>query len=583
MPKAATKSEKLFQNALDLVEGGKTQDASKVLKKLLKNDPKHLGATLLYGDILLNTKRFEMALKQYVAALKIDPNNALVWRNLGYIQLYGLNDMDAAITSFSRALGLNPQDGKTYYYLGYISQNMNQFDDAISLYENGLQFTPSHAEMMSYLGMCHLRQRHFEEAKKYVLQALALAPENANVFVNAIRMEEFLELSDEQRKQLDKAIEGQRNNPQFGEYAGLYLARHARDEGRFDDAVRALEKIDDNADKQGVPKYFMLGDIARRQGDHEKAFGYYSRANAMQASSRDAKRYKSETIYKAIENVEGLLTPDFIEKVEENIKKFKIGRPYRDPVFLMGFARSGTTLAGRILDSHPDLITTDEYGALEQIRIHAGQKFAKVFPQALDSINLEELKFMQALYNEKQGGLPLAHKDKLFIDKMPFNTLHMLLIHAIFPHAKFLYIQRHPLDTVLSCFMQYFSINTAMIHMYDLEHIANLYVATHKLWQKQRDMLPIDYHEFKYENMIADFDGEIGAILDFLGVGWDDSVRDFYKRSQKDAPTTLTPSRTQVNQKLYKESQNRWKHYEQHLGKAIDILAPIIEESGYSL
>lgn len=163
---------------------------------------------------------------------------------------------------------------------------------------------------------------------------------------------------------------------------------------------------------------------------------------------------------------------------------------------------------------------------------------------------------------------------------MPFNTFHVPLIRMIFPKAKFLYAIRHPLDAVLSSFMQYFALNSGTIHCLNLDTAAELYKTHHNLWNAAKRHLPIDYHEFRYENLVNDFDGTIGGILDFLGADREDNVREFYKQKSAE-PTTLTPSRTQITGQLTSEPQDRWKKYEGYLDSTKNTLGEIIEELGY--
>ena len=48
-----------------------------------------------------------------------------------------------------------------------------------------------------------------------------------------------------------------------------------------------------------------------------------------------------------------------------------------------------------------------------------------------------------------------------FIDKMPNNFAHVGLIHAVLPEATIIDVRRHPLDTGLSCYKQYFAAGQA--------------------------------------------------------------------------------------------------------------------------
>ena len=44
--------------------------------------------------------------------------------------------------------------------------------------------------------------------------------------------------------------------------------------------------------------------------------------------------------------------------------------------------------------------------------------------------------------------------DTVYIDKLPLNILQAPLVHQLYPNAKFILALRHPMDTILSCWMQ---------------------------------------------------------------------------------------------------------------------------------
>ena len=43
---------------------------------------------------------------------------------------------------------------------------------------------------------------------------------------------------------------------------------------------------------------------------------------------------------------------------------------------------------------------------------------------------------------------------QVLVDKLPLNILQLPLINQVFPNAKYIIGLRHPLDCVLSCWMQ---------------------------------------------------------------------------------------------------------------------------------
>ena len=90
------------------------------------------------------------------------------------------------------------------------------------------------------------------------------------------------------------------------------------------------------------------------------------------------------------------------------------------------------------------------------------------------------------------------------IDKLPLGILDTALIHRIFPDARFIFVERHPCDAVLSCFMSNFALSRAMRSFTDLEEAALLYDAVFDSWTRAESLLPLDVHRIRYERIVED-------------------------------------------------------------------------------
>ena len=127
--------------------------------------------------------------------------------------------------------------------------------------------------------------------------------------------------------------------------------------------------------------------------------------------------------------------------------------------------------------------------------------------------------------------------------------------------------------------MQHFELNAGMVNFYTLQDAAALYAQVMELWQHYLRVLPIDYHTIRYEDLLDDFEGETGRLLDYLEVDWDDSVR----RHTDHALTrhVRTTSYAQVVEPIYRRSRYRWRRYAEQLAPVLDVLKPYIEYFGY--
>jgi hypothetical protein len=189
----------------------------------------------------------------------------------------------------------------------------------------------------------------------------------------------------------------------------------------------------------------------------------------------------------------------------------------------------------------------------------------------LKEIYIAELEKLSSNYKSK----------KVIIDKFPLNLIHAPLINRIFPDAKFILMLRHPCDCVLSCFMQNFELNEAMVNFLDLNTTAKLYSHIMELWSVYSKNINMNLEIVKYEDLIYDLEGTSKRIIKFLDLSWERKMLEFHKtglaRSQ-----IKTPSYNQVTEKLYTHADGRWKNYSTNLSHIIKTLEPWIKKFSYT-
>lgn len=248
----------------------------------------------------------------------------------------------------------------------------------------------------------------------------------------------------------------------------------------------------------------------------------------------------------------------------------------RRHVFLLGFMRSGTTLLEQMLAAHPDVVAMEEYEALAaaaQAFMRDPVDYAGMMAMGEDQI----ARFRRAYWDEVRGqGLDPA--GKVFVDKQPFNTLKLPLIHRLFPDALILFAQRDPRDVVLSCFQHRLKIGVYSYEMLDLATTADLYDAVMSFWQAARRRLPgMDVHIHRHEAFIADPQGEIANLAERLGL---DPAR-IGNPADRARRGIASQSARQVAAGVNRGGLARWRRFERDLAPVMPVLAPWIEAFGY--
>jgi hypothetical protein len=197
------------------------------------------------------------------------------------------------------------------------------------------------------------------------------------------------------------------------------------------------------------------------------------------------------------------------------------------------------------------------------------------------SLSGAEIERLRTLYwQQVNAGLAGAATKDVFVDKLPLNAIYLPLIYRLFPTARIILAIRDPRDVVLSCYQQRFGMNPAMFQLLKLDSAVAYYDAVMKLVQVSREKLPLSLHEVRYESVVSDFDATIGALLEFLGLVWDDAVRDYAATAKR--RTIGTPSAVQVVQPLYGSAQGKWRNYRRFLEPHLGALEPWVRTFGYA-
>lgn len=224
---------------------------------------------------------------------------------------------------------------------------------------------------------------------------------------------------------------------------------------------------------------------------------------------------------------------------------------------MLGFPRSGTTLLENVLATHPDVETFEETSAL----VVAIERIERVLlgKQEVEPVEQTFLAARERYYGEltRLRRKPAA---RVMIDKMPIRTADTEFVVKLFPEWRYIFSIRHPFDVVLSCFKQRFTPNPAMENFRTIEDSVRLYDFAMTEWFKRHTMDDPTVHYVRYDELVTDFERVTRGVLEFLGVPWNDAVRDFAANAEKRA--VKTPSYQKVRQGLSIGVQTQWRNYD---------------------
>jgi hypothetical protein len=248
-----------------------------------------------------------------------------------------------------------------------------------------------------------------------------------------------------------------------------------------------------------------------------------------------------------------------------------VGEQSSVPVFILGMPRSGSTLVEQILASHPKVFGAgeiDDFGKAI-LGLSGAARRAITSPEVVSLMSGEQLRQLGASYVGRiKAAAPAAQR---ITDKMLENFRFTGLIHLALPNARIIHTRRDPIDTCLSCFSKRFAEN--LPYTYDLGELGRYYRAYEALMAHWRSVLPQNVMlEVRYEEVVADLEGQARRILAHCGLEWDPHCLDFHKTERP----VRTASVAQVRQPIYKSSVGRWRAFESFLGPLLAELEPSI-------
>jgi tetratricopeptide (TPR) repeat protein len=545
--------------AMALAETGALDEAACVAEG--HGDP-HLDR--LAGWAHQQVGRLDRAAAAYQAAVTAAPDDFESWNNLGNVRA-AMGDAPGALLAFQQAILIRPD--LVDIYLNASEQLAAVEDHAARrlLMREGAKVAPDRADVLTELGLAEASLRFYAEAEAAYRQALANDPLCLSAYLELGMLLENLNRVDE----LAALVDAAEASGVAAAELGFIRAWALRRQGRFAEALPIAEAIPETI--HPVRRAHLLADLSDRLGDTGRAFASFGEMNAASVAGRPPRLgppYRG-----TVEQSIALLTPEWIA----SWAPLELERTPPDPVFLVGFPRSGTTLLDTLLMNMPGLHVLEEMPFLREVDLALGDEAKLATLDAAEANRLRRLYFEQV-----EEGAPPRSPEQRIVDKHPLRMAGMPIVSRLFPEARVIMVERHPCDAVLSCYMANFQLNDAMRSFTDLEEAARTYDAVFTAWEKAEALLPLRVHRIRYERMVADLAGEMRPLLDFLGLPWDEKVLD-NQGAAAERGHVRTASYSQVREPIYKRAAGRWERYRAQLAPVLPILAPWAERMGYEI
>lgn len=560
---------------------GNFQQAERCARRGLTLDPKLGYGHYVLGQALHSQMQRNGAIASYRRAIDLMPDFADAHYLLG-LALHEAGAMSEACGSLGRALRLRPAYPEVLAELGAISIDLGQVDVGLDYLQRAAALRPLDAGILGNISHALRLQGNMDAALAIFRRALCEAPDNVDLIAGLAKLLEKSGKTEEAEGLLARSFLLEPDHV----LTNLLAARLDRRRQRLQQAAERLQGmlVPALTDDLSADIELELGQIYDQMGDARRAYSMVTegkRKKALVILGGDGDSAGNGAYLTKLARIRQMATPALATELRWQIKSN--GVQHNDaavPVFFIGFPRSGTTLMEQILDSHPGIQTMEERPTVSHM-VNLALDMLDKQQCALTDLREEQLAELRKLYFAETDKHISLRPGNILVDKMPLNTVDVPVIVRVFPNARFILAIRHPCDVSLSCLMQNFATNAGMANFFMIEDVVHLYAQVMNAWLHYVDVLPLHYHQIRYEDLIEDMVAETRKLLDFLGLPWDDAVLEHTEHARQRGSIN-TPSYHQVVQPIYQHSKFRWRRYEEQLRDVLPVLQPFIERFGYA-
>ena len=525
-----------------LVKQDKLDEADELIKNFFENNEDY---GLLYKGVRhLHASRYRKAEDAFKKVLVEDENNIDALRFMGILAFKSGNH-DIAEAMLTRALKLDPTYSLVWANLAQVFSVTGQLDKAKKSFKNILNMEPKNGLIWAEYGTVLTKLANYKEGRDAYLKALEFKPDSPRVHLSLGHVYKTM-------GEIGNSIDSYKNtilqNKLSGEayWSLANLKTYSFSENEIKNMEETLEG--DMSDIERSQMHFALGKAYEVKKDFEKSFKNYFEGNKVK---KGLIKYSSDD---TTDNTKRIL--NFFKK--ENIHNLsKSSTNDKDPIFVLGMPRSGSTLVDQIISSHSKVDGTQELPNIIKIASELNTNGQNTYPEVLK--DLDDM-MLTKLGKEYMSETAWARDSApFFIDKMPNNFIHIGLIKTILPNAKIIDTRRDPMDTCFSCFKQFFA--RGQLFTYSLEDLGNYYTDYIRAMNHWHNVYGKDIYTVHYNNVINETEDTIRRLLDYCELPFEKECLEFHKSSRP----VKTPSAEQVRQPIYKSGLNYWKNYEKHL------------------
>jgi tetratricopeptide (TPR) repeat protein len=488
-------------------------EAESLLRARIREQPDDVAALRMLAEVAARLRRYGDAEVLLSHCVSLAPSFIPARHNLALV-LHRQNKPAEALASIDHCLSVQPGHVGYRNLKAAILATIGEYETSLQLYREVLKEYPNQAKIWMSFGHALKTAGQDAEGIEAYRQSIRLAPELGEAYWSLANLKTY------------------RFTPQ--------------DVG----AMRAALNSSELDPHERLHFHFALGKALEDDGKFEESFRHYAEGNRLR---RLEVHFDADEHHERLARSHELFTEQFLRE------RSGLGSAARDPIFIVGLPRSGSTLIEQILASHSQVEGTMELPEIMAIarRLAAGTEDSDGanYPGVLATLSKEQWLGLGEEYLERTRiyrklGTPF------FIDKMPNNFVHLGLILLALPNAKIIDARREPLACCLSGFKQHFAMGQHF--SYSLEDIGRYYRDYAALMAHFDRVAPGRVHRVFYEQLVDDTEAQVRALLAYCGLPFEANCLRFYENAR----AVRTASSQQVRRPIFRDGVDQWRNFE---------------------
>jgi tetratricopeptide (TPR) repeat protein len=565
----------LEERAAEAQRAGATAEAERLALDVLELAPGRTRALSILYEIRKAQGKSAACAALIGRIVALEPNN--FWATNEFtLLLLGRGDIADAEHHARNAVRIAPENAQSHYLMGLTLTEANRPAAGEYHYYRALALSGARDPVvLANLALCLKNQGKMAAARALYEESLAAAPDSLHTLLGFARLEEADRNLTAAMSLLERAVAHSPDNPNVRLLRATVLGRS----GRADAALAVLDTMTATQATLSPVEWLEKGRLLDRLGRCEEAFAAFD-AGRKRLREISGKAYLDAHAQQLVTRLKNF----FVAKRLATLPRATVRADVAQPLFVLGFPRSGTTLLEQTLSAHPRITAGDELPFIIEIADLMPRLLNSplTYPEALSELwmadHCEDLDNLRDHYLRKVAQLHIVPQEAAwFTDKMPLNETHLGLISLLFPASPLLHVVRHPLDVVLSVYSNL--LTHGFYCAYALESVARHYALVMDLVDHYVAEISPKYLRVRYEDMVDDQEACVRRVLDFIGEKFEPKCLAFHENRRY----ARTASYAQVTERLYDRSRYRYRNYLPQLQPVIPILQPTIERLGYTV